>query len=182
MTDNATRGQLQANKLWDRVVYAKKVLEPRQTEYRVVYEDPREEENVAHVLVPDPHWMAMALRGDIVPPISAYLELPLLQRYQRNGVLAEVEVVGKDAAQKKFDMRLGGWTYLGEKVLPTHELHTAPTLPAMTEEQAIEYLLMKDVPSTVWQDKATNRRRFIICSVRSVPQDRSLRNAWRVAQ
>ena len=124
----------------------------------------------------------MAMRGDIVPEISAYMGLPLLQVYAMNGVLKEVHAPGHQAAEVRHKMKLDGWIYQGEKVLPTHDLHTAKTMPAMTEEQAIEYLLMKDVPGQVWKNaNQSNSRKFVICRKDQVPSDRTHRQSWRIA-
>ena len=58
--------------LWDRLAEAKSRLEPVQSKYRVVFEDPADPEAPAKVLVPDPNWMAAALEGNILPPIDTY--------------------------------------------------------------------------------------------------------------
>ncbi|WP_417448347.1 hypothetical protein [Idiomarina abyssalis] len=64
------------------------------------------------------------------------------------------------------------------RVLNGHILHeTAPVGP-MTEEEAIEYLIKKDVPAHVWQDNRGNRPKFVICHKTQLPQDREFRNAW----
>jgi hypothetical protein len=52
----------------------------------------------------------------------------------------------------------------------------------MTEEQAIEYLIQKDIPPRVWRDYAGNRCILRIVPVELIPSDRSFRNAWRIAQ
>ena len=50
----------------------------------------------------------------------------------------------------------------------------------LTEKEAIEYLIMKDIPRNVWgQDH--NRPMFKIVTKDQVPSDRSFRNAWRLA-
>lgn len=54
-------------------------------------------------------------------------------------------------------------------------------VPPMTEEEAIEYLVKKDLPREIWQDKTANRPRFIICNVNQLPATREFRNAWRIA-
>ena len=51
----------------------------------------------------------------------------------------------------------------------------------MTEERAIEYLIMKDLPKHVWQnyDKA-NKPRMVICTKSQLPSTRVWRNAWKI--
>lgn len=180
---HVTRNQLQVHHLWDRIVWAKKHIEPRQSQYRVVFEDKHAIAEPVRVMVPDPNWLAMAMRGDIVPAISAYLQLPLLHVYSKNGVIVERTVFGGVAAGVRWAMLDEGWKFEGEKVLPGHSLHTAETCPAMTEEQAIEYLLMKDVPQHVWVgDDGSNSRKIVICNVDQIPTDRSFRNSWSLVQ
>jgi len=52
----------------------------------------------------------------------------------------------------------------------------------MTEEEAIEYLVMKDIHPAVWRDYKGNRCIMKIVPVELIPTDRSYRNAWRVIQ
>ena len=49
----------------------------------------------------------------------------------------------------------------------------------LTEEEAIGYLVKKDVPRHVWQEGSNHR--FVICRRSQLPQSRLFRNAWRVA-
>ena len=63
------------------------------------------------------------------------------------------------------------------RVLNGYILHQE-TVPAMTEEEAVEYLIQKDIPPHVWQDTTSNRPKFKICKRDQIPEDRTLRNAW----
>ena len=56
----------------------------------------------------------------------------------------------------------------------------APPIGQMTEIEAMEYLLQKDIPRRVWGDPS-NRPRFAIVPRSSIPTDRTHRNAWRLA-
>jgi hypothetical protein len=51
----------------------------------------------------------------------------------------------------------------------------------MTEERAIEYLIMKDIPQKVWRnwDKG-NKPRLVICRKDQLPSTRVWRNAWKI--
>ena len=105
--------EFQGTHLWDRLGWAKENLEPVQTEYCIVWEDPETPDEPAKV---------------------------------------------------------------------THLLHNTKPIKAMTEEQAIEYLIMKDIPSRVWQnEERSNRPRMIICTKKQLPQKRIWRNAWKIA-
>ena len=132
--------------LWTRLLEAKSRLKPVQSKYRVLFEDPREPDAPAKVLVPDPNWMAAALAGDILPPIDTY---------QRDRLVPDGE--------------------------PKEHPYAEPIGP-MTEEEAIEYLVMKDIDPAVWRDYQGNRCIMKIVPVELIPSDRSFRNSWRVKQ
>jgi hypothetical protein len=132
--------------LWDRLAEAKSRLEPVQSQYRVVFENPDDLDAPAAVLVPDPNWMAAALAGGILPPIDTYLQ-------------------DQDVPD-------------GE---PKEHPYAAPIGP-MTEEQAIEYLIQKDIPPQVWRDYKGNRCIMKIVPVELIPTDRSFRNSWKINQ
>ena len=57
---------------------------------------------------------------------------------------------------------------------------TAPRIGPLTEEEAIEYLVMKDIPRHIWSQEY-NRPMFKIVKTEDVPSDRQFRNAWRLA-
>lgn len=139
--------------LWIRLMEAKEVLEPYESQYRVVFEDPAEPDSPAKVLVPDPNWMAVAIHGGILPPVWVYWEL------------------AKDEATPGF-----------KRHTRDHLLHNEPPIEPLTEEQAIEYLIMKDIPERVWNDSNANRPRFRIIRKDQLPATREWRNAWRVAE
>ena len=132
--------------LWDRLAEAKSRLEPVQSKYRVLFEDPATPDEPAKVLVPDPNWMACALAGGILPPIDTY--------------------------QRDRDVPDGQ---------PKEHPYAEP-IDAMSEEEAIEYLVMKDIDPAIWQDYQGNRTILKIVPVEMIPSDRSFRNAWRIAQ
>lgn len=76
-------------------------------------------------------------------------------------------------------------TYLRDRDVPDGQPkehpYAAPIGP-MTEEEAIEYLIQKDIPPRVWRDYKGNRTIMKIVPVELVPSDRSFRNAWRISQ
>jgi hypothetical protein len=151
--------QPRASHLWDRLHDARERLAPVQSRYRVVFEDPAEPDAPAKVLVPDPNWLACALAGGILPPIDAYLA-----------------DAAKVAAWEQEHGTLEGfaWSLVGGASHP----YAAPIGP-MTEEEALEYLIQKDIPARVWADP-TNRPRFAIVARASIPTDRTHRNAWKL--
>ena len=144
--------KFQGTHLWDRLCWAKENLEGKQSDYRIVWEDPDKPEECSKVTVPDPNWLACALQGGILPPVEVYW------------LLAE------DEAKPDFKKHTRGYL-----------LHNTKPVEAMTEEQAIEYLIMKDIPQRVWRnyDKA-NKPRLVICKKDQLPSTREWRNAWKI--
>ena len=103
--------EFQGTHLWERLCWAKDNLERFETDYRVVYEDPDKPEEPAKVLHPTAEWMACALQGGILPPVSSYWELK------------------KDEEKPDFVKHTRGYL-----------LHNTKPVGKMTEEQAREYL------------------------------------------
>ena len=76
-------------------------------------------------------------------------------------------------------------TYQRDRLVPDGEPKEhpyAPPIDAMTEEEAIEYLIQKDIDPSVWRDYKGNRTIMKIVPVELIPSDRSFRNAWRIMQ
>lgn len=108
----------------------------------------------ASVLIPDPNWMAAAMQGGILPPVWVYHEMK------------------KDEAKPDFKEHTRGYL-----------LRDTEPVPAMTEEQAIEYLIMKDVPEHVWKTwDEGNRPKMVICRIDQLPKTRDWRGAWRISE
>ena len=106
----------------------------------------------AKVVSPDPNWMACAMHGGILPPVWVYHEL------------------AKDEAQPGFEKHTRGYL-----------LHETEPMGPMTEEEAIEYLIMKDVPQHVWKTwNESNKPKLRICKTHQLPQTRAWRNAWKL--
>jgi hypothetical protein len=147
--------------LWFRTCYYAQVLKPVESKYRVLFEDPNYLDAQAKVLVPDPNWMAAALHGSVLPDISSYIadQITLAEYEKQNGSL------------EGFNWRDHDPQYP----------YAAPRGP-MTEEEAIEYLIQKDIPPRVWRDYKGNRTIMKIVPVELIPTDRTFRNAWRIAQ
>ena len=76
-------------------------------------------------------------------------------------------------------------TYQRDRDVPDGEPKEHPyaePIGPMTEEEAIEYLIMKDCPVETWRDYKGNRTILKTVPVELIPSDRSFRNAWRIAQ
>lgn len=148
--------------LWDRLNEAATRLAPVQSQYRVVFELPNQD-GPAGILVPDPNWLAAALEGGVLPPIQAYMA-DMGRMYEW--------MAANPGRESEFS-----WDKVGGALHPYAE----PIGP-MTEEQAIEYLILKDLPPPVWSDYGrANRPRFKIVRTESIPVDRLYRDGWRIA-
>jgi hypothetical protein len=154
--------ELSYGHLFDRICWAQENLRPVQTDFRVIYEDPAEPGMPAKVLIPAPEWMAMALHGDLLPPIDAYL---------RDREITDAWESAHGGTQDGFDWRDHGAAHPYAK----------PRGP-MSEQEAIEYLIQKDIPPRVWRDYRGNRTIMRIVKVSQLPATREWRNAWAVAQ
>lgn len=121
--------------------------------YAIVWEDPSEPDEPAKITIPSSTWLAMAMHGGILPPVEVYHEL------------------AADGAQPGFTRHTRG-----------HLLHETPPVPAMTEEEAMEYLVKKDIPQRVWRDYRGNRVVLKIVPRHLIPTDNIKRNALRINQ
>ena len=144
--------------LWDRLCWAQTALKPVQPQYRVVYEDPAEPDAPVKILSPAPEWLACALAGGIVPPIETYL--------------------ADKAAEEKWTREHPGETFHYDHVGGATHPYADPIGP-MTEEEAMEYLVMKDIPERVW-GQPHNRPLLAIVRAEQIPTDRRNRNQWRM--
>lgn len=149
MTPLLTRDEALSLKLWQREsVLKERGLEGVEPQYCIVWDDPDDLDAPPKITTPSPMWLAMAMHGDVLPPVAVY---PL-------------------AVDNKG------------RVIEGHGLHD-DVAAAMTEEQAMEYLLQKDVPKKVWDGTdGANMRRFVICRRGMISTDRAYRNAWKLTQ
>jgi len=122
-------------------------------QYAVVWGDPRDLDAPVNVTTPSKVWLAMALHGGILPPVWVYHEL------------------AKDEAQPNFKRHTRG-----------HLLHQTPPIGPMTEEEAMEYLIQKDLPPEVWRDYRGNMQILKIVPRHLIPNNHMFRNAWRISQ
>jgi hypothetical protein len=112
--------------------------------YCIVWEDPTEIDAPAKVTVPSPEWLALAIHGNVLPPVEVW-PIPITN--------------GKAIIPDKY-----------------HDEVVGP----LSEEEAMEYLLQKDIPDRVWADDTANAPRYRICKRSMIPTDRMFRNAWRL--
>lgn len=127
------------------------------TKYRVVYEDPNFPDEPAKILIPSSEWIQEAMSGNL-PPIWVYWQL------------------NDDERRAMSEGRHKDFSHDPEKLMLQY---TAPRIGPLTEEEAMEYLVMKDIPRHIWA-KEYNRPMFRIVKAEDIPSDRSFRNAWKL--
>ena len=128
------------------------------TQYRVVFDDPDALDEPTKVLVPSQNWLDEAMAGNL-PPIWVYWQL-------QDDEQQAIKEGRHSTFQHNPDKYALQWT--------------APRIGPLTEKEAIEYLIMKDIPRHIWSVEY-NRPMFKIIKKEDVPSDRSFRNAWRLA-
>jgi hypothetical protein len=133
--------------------YLEHQVELPEPQYAIAWEDPDDLEAPMKFTTPSPMWLAMALHGDILPPVEVY------------------HALAHDEAQPNFKRHHRG--YLLHETTPVNE---------MTEEEAMDYLIQKDIPPSVWRDYRGNRTILKVVSRNAIPTDRTTRNAWRITQ
>jgi len=105
------------------------------------------------VLSADLNWMACALQGGILPPVWVYHEL------------------AKDEAQPDFKKHTRGYL-----------LHQTEPIGPLTEKQAVEYLIQKDIPQHIWRNwNEGNKPKIVICRKEQLPATREWRNSWKIS-
>jgi len=104
------------------------------------------------VMHPDPNAMSALMAGGVFPPVWVYWEL------------------AKDEAQPDF-----------KRHHRLHLLHDTPREGPKTEEEALLFLIMKDVPQHIWRNYETSNSVHLKIIRREQQPNREFRNAWRVA-
>lgn len=128
------------------------------TKYRVVFDDPDKLDEPTKVLIPSQNWLNMAMEGGL-PPIWVYWQLQ------------------DDEQQAIKEGRYSTFVHDFDKYALQF---TAPRIGPLTEEEAMEYLCMKDLPRRCWSEQH-NRPMFKIVLSSQVPSNRQFRNAWEMA-
>lgn len=126
--------------------------------YYVIYDDPDHLDEPTKILIPSSKWVKRAMEGEL-PPIWVFWDL---QDDEAKSTVAEEG--GRFVHDKERYSRQG--------------LH--PPIGKLTEEQAMEYLCMKELPRKCWAQEH-NRPMFKIVKKNQIPSDRTFRNAWEMA-
>ena len=145
--------------LWERLKWAQENLDQSvKPKYCIVWEDPDKPDEPVRVRTPSPEFLACALAGGILPDIEVFL--------------------ADKATTDAWELRHGSLKGFSWQGLNPQHPWAAPRGP-MTEEEAMEYIVQKDIPTRVW-GKQHNRPMFKIVPRSAIPKDKTNRNAWRL--
>ena len=129
------------------------------TDYCILYEDPDRPALPVCIVTPTDEFMQQAYNGELMS-IDIWLDL----MRDENKAIAE-------GRHRTFE-------HDPEKLRLQKEGKRAGKL---TEEEAITYLIFKDVPESVWGRKH-NRTMLKVMKRQNLPKTRTFRNAWEIRQ
>ncbi len=116
MTEVMTRGEAMSMKLWDRetTLHARGFFKTKPTpDYCIVYED--DLDAPAKIVTPSGEWLAMAMHGNILPPVETYLRDAMV----RDGEPKEHPYAEPIPAMSEE----GAMEYLATWMIPQHVLN-----------------------------------------------------------
>lgn len=161
--------------MFTRLHWASENLEPYQSKYVIVYEDPAYPDQPVCEVCVAPEWMACALAGGILPSVEHQHNMKL-ELTTEDG--EKIVATYLEAQQIRLEK-----TITGEKVIDYKEYLLPEPIGPMTEEEAIEYILKKDVPARVWHpDYKYNRQMYRIVTREDIPVDQTYRDCWRLSE
>lgn len=154
---------------WHRIVKARQHLRIVPVPHHIAWLDDREEGKPARITTPAPQFIAELMLGGVHPPIDAFWRLQLLT-FGKDG---HVEVIPR-WKEEIFEHEHGG---IAHQIAVDARRHHLETIEPMSYEDAIEFTLMKDVPSFVWAG-GHNTKKYAIITQENLPKTRLFRNAW----
>ena len=135
----------------------------------VPYTDPYDLEAPTKVLHPSPRCVSELMAGGIHPPIEAIHNQRLVLTCENCGEI-ECRVVEAPAIRAKHKIK-------NEIVIDNSAAHLT-VAPPMSYEEAIEWIIKKDIPFDVW-GKPHNQPQFVILERTAMPS-REYRNTWKM--
>lgn len=174
---------------WQRIAKSRTHVKPANVEHCVVFNDPYDLDAPVRVLHPDRRSVAELMAGGIHPPIEA-IHAQRLRLVGSDGEVAECSRLEAPAVRWRMnnkvtilqDEETGAvtkHTTVSETVIDNSAAHLTVAMP-MTYEQAIEWIIQKDIPFDVW-GRQHNRPQFAIINKAALPKTREHRNSWRLS-
>lgn len=140
------------------------------SDHAVPFEDPYNGNAPLKILHPSPNTMAELRYGGIHPPVAAIIERRLLM-VNSDGSGDVVEAHAALAYRQRHDVA-------SEYVVDNRRAHDE-VMGALEYEEALEWLIQKDVPAEIWSVKH-NKPKMAIVPKSAIPTNRTHRNSWRL--
>lgn len=160
--------------VFTRYDWAFRNLKRYETDYVIVYEDPLYPEASAFLLSPAPEWMACALAGGIHPSIEHVHNTNFLVKTKEGKTIYcdYLEIQNIRDQENVID----------ERILNYEKYIKPDPIGPMTEQEAMEYLLKKDVPPRVWHPSYRhNRILYKIVKRSEIPDEEYYRDCWKLS-
>ena len=136
-------------------------------DHAIAYSPPGNQGGAATICHPSPRCIYELMIGGVHAPVDAHLTSKLLLiNSDGSGDVMEKWEAGR--YRRVNDV-------VGEYVVDYRRVHDE-TLPPLSYEDAIEWVMQKDVPHEVW----SSGQGFAIVNRSSIPKDRTNRNAWKL--
>ncbi len=159
-----------------------------EVQHCVAFTDPYDLDAPVKVLHPSPRCVAELMAGGVHPPIEA-VHAQRLRLVGSDGEVAECSRLEAPAVRWRMnnkvtilqDEETGAVTKrttVSETVIDNSSAHLTVAMP-MTYEQAIEWIIQKDIPFDVW-GKQHNRPMMAIVPRTAIPKNRTHRNNWKL--
>jgi hypothetical protein len=158
--------------LRQRYLRAHQTLTPVETDLVCVWEDPNELDAPMRITHPSARYLAQLMAGGVHPPIEAHHGTLLLIVSKQDGRHRVCRRIEREKVRRELGPEFS--EYLVDARLVQKE-----TAGPMTVEQAVEYVIQKDVPAYVWKEEH-NRPMFKIIKRDQLPTSRQFRDAWRL--
>lgn len=160
--------------LFARICFAHKNLVPYHSEKVICWEDPDQPESPMKITKPASEWLAMALNGFCLPPVSVYSQLQF-GCFSGNETLPwKIYSDEYDAIKHCEDYPDNRYQIVNGKILH------ASVIPPLTEKEAFTYIIMKDIPKRVWAEKRNRSYLRIVPADVIRKLDPTVRDAWRL--
>lgn len=160
--------------MYERIKWSDVNIIPKaKAQYIIVYDDIYSETGGIIEVMPTDEWIALAMNGGILPPIETWHKMKFKLMNDKD------EIFICDFLELEEIRRTN--KIVQENLLNDDEVRESQPLGPLSEEETMEYLLMKDVPPRIWHDKyKRNRCLFKICRPAQLPEDFTFRKAWRL--
>ena len=155
---------------WCRIAQSRDRIPAVEVHHAIAFTDPYDLDAPMKVVHPSPRCVAELMAGGIHPSIEAIHGQMLRLECEHCG---PIECRRLDAPAIRATH-----TIKGETVIDNSAVHLTVAMP-MTYEQAIEWIIQKDIPFEVW-GKKHNRPMMAIVPRTAIPEDRTHRNDWKL--